>query len=125
MHFPDVSRLCVSLRVFKDLRVLRCVCVVCLIGMFGFVSYVLVFGDVNVEQQTSPFFFQVPCPSSQPWRPYDRLLPVVITYLVFVLHVLFRLGCVRFCRWLTIVFAVCGRSFPLGCVARALLERCF
>ena len=48
--------MCVSLRVFKGLSVvLRCVCVVCLVRMFGFVSRVLLFGDVNVEQQTSPF----------------------------------------------------------------------
>ena len=50
-----VSCVCVSLCVFKGLRVvLRCVCVVCLVRLFGFVSRVL-FGDVNVEQQTSPF----------------------------------------------------------------------
>ena len=76
--------MCVSLRVFKGLRVvLRCVCVVCLVGMFGFVSCVLVFGDANVQQQTSPFFSRCHAPSSQPWVPYDRLLPVAITYLVF------------------------------------------
>ena len=55
---------CVSLRVFKGLSVvLRCVCVVCLVRLFGFVSRVL-FGDVNVEQQTSPFL-----PGAMPHRP--------------------------------------------------------
>ena len=78
----------VSLRVFKGLRVLRCVCVVCLVGMFCLVSCVLVFGDVNVEQQTSPFFSRCHAPSSQPW--------------VFVLHVLFHLGCVRFVVGITV-----------------------
>ena len=117
---------CVSLRVFKGLRVvLRCVCVVCLVGMFGFVSCVLVFGDANVQQQTSPFFSRCQAPSSQPWGHMTVCYRLPSRTWFFVLHVLFRLGRVRFCRWMTSVFAVCGRSFLLGCVSRALSERCF